>query len=68
MHTPHITEAEGLIIGYNSEYVIGDKGYDSDAFIAVIEANGAIAVIPPKSHRVDQRTYDKHLIQRETSG
>ena len=56
-----ITEAEGLIIGYNSEYVIGDKGYDSDAFIAVIKANGAIAVIPPKSHRVDQRTYDKHL-------
>ena len=56
-----ITEAEGLIIGYNSEYVIGDKEYDSDAFIAVIEANGAIAVIPPKSHRVDQRTYDKHL-------
>ncbi len=56
-----ITEADGLIIGYNSEYVIGDKGYDSDAFIAVIEANGAIAVIPPKSHRVDQRTYDKHL-------
>ncbi len=50
-----------MIIGYNSEYVIGDKGYDSDAFIAVIEANGAIAVIPPKSHRVDQRTYDKHL-------
>ena len=48
-----ITEAEGLIIGYNSEYVIGDKGYDSDAFIAVIEANGAIAVIPPKSHRVE---------------
>ena len=37
-----------MIIGYNSEYVIGDKGYDSDAFIAVIEANGAIAVIPPK--------------------
>ena len=56
-----IVEAEGLIIGYNSEYVIGDKRYDSDAFIAVIKANGAIAVIPPKSHRVDQRTYDKHL-------
>ena len=50
-----------MIIGYNSEYVIGDKGYDSDNFIAVIEANGAIAVIPPKSHRVDQRTYDKRL-------
>ncbi len=56
-----IAEAEALILGYKSEYVIGDKGYDSDNFIAVIEANGAIAVIPPKSHRVDQRDYDKHL-------
>ncbi len=56
-----IAEAEALILGYKSEYVIGDKGYDSDNFIAVIEANGAIAVISPKSHRVDQRDYDKHL-------
>ena len=56
-----IAEAEALIIGYNSEHVIGDKRYDSDDFIAVIEANGAIAVIPPRSHRVNQRNYDQHL-------
>ena len=56
-----IVEAEALIIGYNSEYVIGDKGYDSHDFIEVIEANGATAVIPPRSNRTDQRTYDEHL-------
>ena len=56
-----IVEAEALIIGYNSTYVIGDKGYDSHDFIEVIEANGATAVIPPRSNRVDQRTYDEHL-------
>ena len=56
-----IVEAEALIIGYNSTYVIGDKGYDSDDFIDVIEANGATAVIPPRSNRVHQRTYDEHL-------
>ena len=56
-----IAEAEALIVGYNSEHVIGDKGYDSDEFIDVIEANGAIAVIPPRRNRGAQRTYDRHL-------
>ena len=56
-----IAEAEALIVGYNSEHVIGDKGYDSDDFIDVIETNGAIAVIPPRRNRGAQRTYDKHL-------
>ncbi len=56
-----ITEAEALIIGYSSEHVIGDKGYDSDDFIDVIEADGAIAVIPSRSNRVEQRELDKHL-------
>ena len=56
-----ITQAEALTIGYSSEYVIGDKGYDGDDFIEVIEANGAVAVIPPRQNRVQQRDYDKHL-------
>ena len=32
-----IVEAEALIIGYDSEHVIGDKGYDSNDFIDVID-------------------------------
>ena len=56
-----ITQAEALIIGYNSENVIGDKGYDSDDFVSVILANQAIAVIPPRRNRVQQRDYNTHL-------
>ncbi len=56
-----IAEAEALIVGYDSEYVIADKGYDSDGFIDVIETNGAMAVIPPRRNRGTQRTYDKHI-------
>ena len=53
--------AEALIIGYNSEHVIGDKGYDADDFITIIKANGRIAMIPSRSHRVEPRKYDQHL-------
>jgi len=56
-----ITQAKALILGYTSEYVIGDKGYDSFDFIGVIEANGAIAVIPPRANREKSRDYDTHL-------
>ncbi len=62
-----IAEAEALIVGYNSEYVIGDNGYDSDDFIDVIETNGAIAVIPLRRNRGAQRTYhlykERHLVE-----
>ena len=56
-----IIEAEALIVGYNCEYVIGDKEYNSHDFIDAIEANGATAVIPSRRNRDSQRTYDKHL-------
>ena len=56
-----IIDAEALIVGYNCEYVIGDKEYNSHDFIDAIEANGATAVIPSRRNRDSQRTYDKHL-------
>jgi transposase len=39
--------------------VIGDKGYDSDEFVDAIKAEGAVAVIPPRENRIQQREYDK---------
>ena len=48
-----IVEAEALIIGYDSEHVIGDKGYDSNDFIDVIEANCGYrleAIVSTKEH------------------
>lgn len=43
-----------------TEAVIADKGYDSDALIETIEANGAQAIIPPRRHRNTQRAIDWH--------
>lgn len=56
-----ITQAHALIEGLSTEAVMGDKGYDADALIARIRAAGAQAVIPPRSNRTEQRTYDRHL-------
>ena len=55
------TIAEGLIDGFAAEYVLADKGYDSQAIVDRIEAAGAEAVIPPRQCRKEQRFYDKHL-------
>ncbi len=38
-HRNDITQAPALIEGYSYEYVIGDKAYDSDAFIAEITSD-----------------------------
>ncbi len=59
-----ITQASELIQGCSYQYVIGDKAYDSDAFIAEIVSNDAIAVIPPRKNRTEKRTYDKELYKR----
>jgi transposase len=56
-----VTQAESLLQGYQPEAVLADKGYDSDALVEAIEANGAQAVIPPKSNRKKPRGYDKNL-------
>ena len=54
-----ITQGPALIAGSAAEKIIADNGYDSDAFIADIEAQDAEPVIPPRSNRVTERTYDK---------
>lgn len=52
-----------------AEALIGDKGYDSDAFVRAIEARGMTAVIPPRSNRTVAREVDwfvykeRHLIE-----
>ncbi len=59
--THDITQGEALIEGHDPKVVIADKGYDSDGFVAMIEAGGAEAVIPPKKNRRHKRGYDRHL-------
>lgn len=56
-----IAQATELLAEHEPEVVIGDKGYDSDEFVATIEARGAEAVIPPKKNRLQPREYDRHI-------
>jgi transposase len=54
-----VTHAEKLLGSHQPEAVLGDKGYDSDAFVAAVEKRGAEAVIPPRANRVNPREYDE---------
>lgn len=56
-----IEQAPALIKDQPAEFIIADKGYDSDAFVATIADQGSQAVIPPRSNRLTPRAFDKHL-------
>jgi transposase len=53
-----VTHAETLLGDHRPEAVLGDKGYDSDAFAKVVGDRGAEVVIPPRSNRKTPREYD----------
>jgi transposase len=52
------SQALALLDGFDYEYALMDKAYDSDEIIEKIEQDGAIAVIPPKKNRIIQRECD----------
>ncbi|WP_437127800.1 IS5 family transposase [Pseudomonas aeruginosa] len=54
-------QAEALIEGFTCEAVLADKGYDSDAFVEVIQRRGAEVIIPSKKNRLKPRSLDRHL-------
>ncbi len=56
-----IKQANALIQGLTADYVIADKGYDADSFIAAIESIQAISVVPPKRNRKNMRECDAHI-------
>ncbi len=56
-----IEQASALIKDQSAGFVVADKGYDSDAFVAEITAQGSHAVIPPRSNRLCPRAFDRHL-------
>ena len=56
-----ITQAHKLTAGYDGEYVIADKGYDSQGFRQSILERGMTPVIPPRSNRKEPQEYDAHL-------
>ena len=58
-----VVQGKSLLSGDKLEQVIGDKVYDSDDLVNYIEENRAIAVIPPRSNRLNKRDYDSHIYQ-----
>ncbi len=55
------TEAVDLITGLQAEYLLADKGYDSDEMVRFAKKQEITPVIPPRKNRNKQREYDKYL-------
>ena len=55
------SQAEHLIEGIDAEYLLADKGYDSDKIIEKAKEGGLTAVIPPRCSRLTTRNYDNYL-------
>jgi transposase len=56
-----VTQASKLLEGLKADYVLADRGYDSDRFLERIKQMGAIPVIPARKNRTQPRDYDKHI-------
>ena len=57
-----ITQAAELHGFVHHANVLADKGYDSDALIAVLEARACIPIIAPRDCRAGRRRrYDQHI-------
>jgi len=59
---PDLDGADVLLPRIRARTVLADKGYDADQrMLLALQAAGKNAVIPPRSHRRVQRSYDKDL-------
>ncbi len=56
--------AISLLEGQQAEAVIAGKGYDSAEIVAKVESLGAVAVIPPRRHWKQPRSYDRQLYKQ----
>ena len=59
--TADCSQASKLIDGITADYLLADKGDDSEEIVKPAEDQGMIAVIPPRKNRTSQRAYDKDL-------
>jgi transposase len=58
------TQAIALLGERKVSHVLADKGYDTDPIVEHVATMGAVAVIPPKRNRKQQREYDKDLYKQ----
>ena len=56
-----IEQAAALIKDQPAKFIVADKGYDSDAFVEAISTQGCQPVIPPRSNRLNPRSFDRHI-------
>ena len=59
--TADCTIAIALIDGFTAEYLLADRGHDTNCLIDAAMATGMQIIIPPKHNRKQQREYDKYL-------
>ena len=55
------SQACRLVEGITAEYLLADKGYDSDALVASLKKDGIHPVIPQRKSRKNMRGYDKYI-------
>ena len=64
-----VTQEKELLEDFETQRIIGDKGYDAQVVLDKAEEMRAEVVIPPKANRKEKREYDKeyykerHLIE-----
>ena len=54
-------QATALIDGFPVQYLLADRGYDTNKVVDYALKNDIISVIPPKKNRKNCREYDQHL-------
>jgi len=50
-----------LIKNLDAQYLLADRGYDSNDIVNQVESQGAISVIAPRKNNKNQRPFDKDL-------
>jgi transposase len=64
-----ILKAHDMVVGLDFDALIADRGYDAQAFVDELTANGTEVVIPSKSNAKAPRAYDtwryreRHLVE-----
>ena len=59
--TADCTQLTELIKDLKGEYLIADKGYDSNEIVEYAKSRGFIPIIPSRKLRNNPRDYDKHM-------
>ena len=57
------SKADELIEEIDADYLLADRGYDTDSVIELASKAKMEVVIPPKKNRKNQRKYDKDIYE-----